>query len=73
MAEQVGLALFFSAEAPGHGLRRRVFVVDAVDDVIELEGREHPIDRRTRRFDSIALAAASDARSRRPGRWAEQA
>jgi len=57
MAEQVGLALFFGAEAPGYGLRRRVFLVDAVDDVIELEGREGPIDRRTRRFDSIALAA----------------
>src|SRR6266481_521565 len=57
MAEQVGLALFFGPEAPGYGLRRRVFLVDAVDDVIELEGREGPIDRRTRGFDGIALAA----------------
>src|SRR6266481_4540855 len=57
MAEQVGLALFFGPEAPGYGLRRRVFLVDAVDDVIELEGREGPIDRRTRRFDGIALAS----------------
>src|SRR5712664_1578325 len=57
MAEQVGLALFFGPEPSGHGLRRRVFVVDAVDDLIKLEGRESPVDRRPRRFDSIALAA----------------
>ena len=37
MAEQVGLALFFGPEPSGHGLRRRVFVVDAVDDLIELK------------------------------------
>src|SRR5258706_4903302 len=57
MAEQVGLALFFGPEPPCHGLRRRVFVVDTVDDPIEIEGRERPIDRRPGRLDCIALAA----------------
>src|SRR6266550_289687 len=57
MAEQVGLALLFGPEPPCHRLRCRVFEVDAMDDAIELEGRERPIDRRPRGFDRVTLAA----------------
>src|SRR5437764_8580075 len=57
MAEQVDLALLFGAEAPGDRLRRDVFAVDAVHDLIELEGRERPIDRCPRRLERVALAA----------------
>src|SRR6266576_3620858 len=57
MAEQVDLALLFGAEAPGHRLRRRIFAVDAVHDLIELEGRKRPVDRCPRRLERVALAA----------------
>ncbi len=63
MAEQVNLALLFGAEAPGHRLGRGIFAVDAVHDLIELEGRKRPVDRCPRRLERIALAAklAGDA------------
>ena len=38
-------------------LRRDVLAIDAVDDLVDLEGRKRPVDRRPRRFDRIALAA----------------
>jgi hypothetical protein len=57
MAEQIGLALLFGPEPPRHGLRRRVFAVDAMDDPVEFEAGERPVDRRPRRLDRIALAA----------------
>ena len=57
MAEQIELAVLFGAEPPRHGLRRRVFAIDAVDDAVELEGRERPVDRRPRRLNRITLAA----------------
>src|SRR6266446_7727539 len=74
MAEQVHLALLFGAEAPGHRLGRRIFAVDAVHDLIELEGRERPVDRCPRRLERVALAAklAGDAPAdfkARPARW----
>jgi hypothetical protein len=46
MAEQIGLALLFGPEPPRHGLRRRVFAVNAVDDPVEFEAGECPVDRR---------------------------
>jgi hypothetical protein len=63
MAEQVDLVLLFGAEPPRQGLGRGVFAVDAVDDLVEFEVRERPVDRCPRRFDRITLAAkpAGDA------------
>src|SRR3954454_9548326 len=55
MAEQFVLALLFSPEPPRHALRPDVLAVDAVDDMIQLEGGESPIDRRARRLDRVAL------------------
>src|SRR5664279_2047743 len=57
MAEQIELVFLAGAEPPRHGLRRGVFAVDAVDDPIDLETRERPVDRGPRRFDGVALAA----------------
>ena len=34
-----------------------LLAIDAVDDLVDLEGREHPVDRRPRRFHRITLAA----------------
>src|SRR5260370_25192850 len=63
MAEQVHLALLFSAESPGHRLGRGILAIDAVHDLIELEGCKRPVDRSPRCLERIALAAklASDA------------
>src|SRR4051794_29560335 len=55
MAEQFVLALLFSPEPPRHALRPDVLAVDAVDDMIQLEGGESPIDRRARRLDRVAF------------------
>ena len=33
------------------------FLIDAVDDLVEFEGRERPVDRRPRRLQCVALAA----------------
>src|SRR3981189_2663865 len=57
MAEQVDLASLFSPEPPRHRLRQRVFAVDDVHDLVELKGRERPIDRRPRRLAGVTLAA----------------
>src|ERR1700726_4826242 len=63
MAEQVKLISLFGAEPSRHALRRGVFLVDAVDDAVEFEGRKTPIDRCPRGLHRIALAAklAGDA------------
>src|SRR5258705_12702173 len=63
MAEQAHLALLSGAEAPGHRLGRGILAIDAVHDLIELEGCKRPVDRRPRRLERIALAAklAGDA------------
>src|ERR1700675_2536911 len=63
MAEKVELVALFGAEPSRHALRRGVFLVDAVDDAVEFEGRKAPIDRCPRGLDRIALAAkfAGDA------------
>src|SRR3981081_4636435 len=57
MAEQNDLAALFGAEPPRHGLRRRIFAIDAMDDFIDLEGRKRPIDHRPGRLDGVTLAA----------------
>ena len=53
MAEQIGLALLFGPEPPRHGLRRRVFAVNAGDDPVEFEAGECPVDRRPRGLISL--------------------
>src|ERR1700738_4032925 len=57
MAEQVDLVFLFGPEPSRDGLWRDAFAVDAVDDLVELEGRERPIDRCPRRLNRVALAA----------------
>src|SRR5260370_35325153 len=57
MAEQVDLVLFFGAEPPCHRLRCGVFLIDAMDDLVEFEGRDRPANRRPRRLHRRALAA----------------
>src|SRR3984885_4636095 len=63
MPEQIDLVLLAGAEPPRHGLRGDVFAIDAMDDAVDLEGREHPVDGRARRLDGVAPAAkiAGDA------------
>src|SRR5260370_12474305 len=56
MAEQVEFALLFRPKTPCHRLGRGVLAVDAVDDLVELEGRERPVDRRPPRLQPIALS-----------------
>jgi hypothetical protein len=57
MAEQVEFAPLFGPDPPCHRLRRGVFAVDAMDDLVEFKGRERPVDRRPRRLNRVALAA----------------
>src|SRR5258708_40013357 len=57
MTEQIGLALFFGPEPPCHRFGGGVVAVDAMDDPVELEGREDPVNRRPRCLDRVALAA----------------
>src|SRR6185437_15354846 len=57
MTQQRGFALDYRAEPPRHGLRPRIGAVDAVNDLLQLEGRKRPVDRGPRGFDGIALAA----------------
>src|SRR5918999_3140127 len=62
-------------QPPRDGLRRCVDGFDAMNDLVDLEGREHPVDRCPRRFHRVALAAvfAVDAPAdlkTRPPRWA---
>src|ERR1700733_11550979 len=63
MPEQIDLVLLAGAEPPRHGLRGDVFAIDAMDDAVDLEGREHQVDGRGRRPDGVAPAAkiAGDA------------
>src|SRR6202043_1483676 len=63
MAEQVELPFNSGPEASCHALGRDIFAVDTVNDLLDLEIRESPIDRRPRGFGGIALAAkiAGDA------------
>src|SRR6266481_7931995 len=74
MAEQIGLALDFGPEPPCHGLGGDILTVDAVDDLLELEGRKRPADRRPRRLERVAVAAKlagnapADLKAR-PARW----
>src|ERR1700742_2168657 len=74
MAEQVELAILSGAEPPRHGLRSRVLTVDAVDDPVDLETVERPIDCRPRRLHRVALATeiARDTPAdfeTRPAQW----
>src|ERR1700676_4549151 len=57
MTEQIGLALLVGPEPSCHRLGGGIFAVDAMNDAVDLEGRERPVDRRARRFDRVALAA----------------
>src|SRR5258707_8281891 len=57
MAEQVDLVRLFGPEPSCHRLRRGVFLIDAMDNLVEFEGRERPVDRRPRRLQCVALAA----------------
>src|SRR5580693_530727 len=57
MTEQHRSAFIDGAEPPRHSLRCDIFGIDAVNDLVELEGRKRPVDRRPRGFDGVALAA----------------
>src|SRR5258706_14106539 len=57
MAEQVDLMLLDGAKSPRHRLRWRVFAIDAVEDLVEVEGGKRPVDRRPRRLERVAFAA----------------
>src|ERR1700730_6988661 len=56
MTEQIGLALLVGPEPSCHRLGGGIFTVDAMNDAVDLQGRERPVDRRARRFDRVALA-----------------
>src|SRR5579859_72478 len=56
MAEQLDLALNGRPESPGHGLRGDVFRADGVDDPVDFETCEGPIDRGACRLDRVAPA-----------------
>src|SRR6185437_12524299 len=74
MAEQVDLASLFSLEPPRHRLRGGVFAVDDMDDFVDIEGRERPVDRGARGLQRVTLAAKlpcntpADLKAR-PARW----
>src|SRR5690349_9195207 len=57
MAEQDGFAFDGCAEPPRDRLRRDILAIDAVQDLLQLEGRKRPVDRGPRRFDRISPAA----------------
>ena len=55
MAEQFDFTILAGAQPPRHTLRRDVLAIDAVDDLLDVEGRKRPIDRRPRGLGRVPL------------------
>src|SRR3954454_13550228 len=57
MAKQIELVLLFSAQPPSDRLRGGVLAIDAMNDPLQFEGRERPVDCPSRRLRRVSLAA----------------